>query len=464
MSEKEGQAVSTNPYTGEIVNKFNYLTEDEISKKIQQSWDTFLEYRNTGSKVRAERLYKLADVLEKNLDKFAKCLTTEMGKPIKEAKGEVQKCAKHCRHFAEHIDEYLRPEDCASDAKKSYVIYQPLGPIFHITPFNFPLWLIFKGCIPCLAMGNTVLNKNPRSCSLIGIMAESAFREAGWGNGEFINLVVSQQHTEFIISNSIIRGVSFTGSTGGGSDIASLAGKHCKKAVMELGGNDPFLVLKDADMDLAVEQSVLSRLKNGGQVCTSAKRFIIDESIYDDYLKKLVDKVKEMKIGNPMNEDTQIGPLAKKDGLEKTIDQVKRAVENGAKLVYGGEQMRDGMFKNGFFYMPTILEVEEGNPILKEETFGPIFSLLKFKNEEDAIRIANDTKYGLASAILSKDEERAQKLGLEIDTGSVFVNHMVESNSTLPSGGVKASGFGREGGKYGAHEFVNVKSIYIGQT
>jgi succinate-semialdehyde dehydrogenase/glutarate-semialdehyde dehydrogenase len=462
MSEKEREAQSINPYTGEVVSSFNYLTEDDINKKIQQSWDAFLQYRKTGFKTRADRLNKLADILEKNIDMFAKCMTKEMGKPIKEAKSEVQKCAKHCRHFAENIEEYLKPDDCMSDAKKSYVLYQPLGPIFHITPFNFPLWLIFKGCIPCLAMGNTILNKNPRSCTLIGIMAESAFREAGWENGEFINLIVEQRHSEFIISNNLVRGVSFTGSTSGGATIASLAGKYCKKAVMELGGNDPFIVLKDADMDLAVDQSVQSRLRNVGQVCTSAKRFIIDENVYDEYLKKLVDKVKEMKIGDPMSEDTQIGPLAKKEGLEKTVDQIKRSLDQGAKLVYGGEQLRDGTFKNGYFLMPTILEVEEGNPILKEETFGPVFALIKFKNEEDAIRIGNDTKYGLGGAIFSKDEERAQKLGEDLEVGSLFINHMVTSGSTLPSGGVKASGFGREGGKHGAHEFVNVKSVYIG--
>jgi succinate-semialdehyde dehydrogenase/glutarate-semialdehyde dehydrogenase len=462
MSEKERQAISTNPYTGEIVNKFNYLTEDDISKKIQQSWDAFLEYRKTGSKVRADRLNKLAEILEKNIDKFAKCLTTEMGKPIKEAKSEVEKCVKHCRHFADNIEEYLKSEDCKSDAKKCYVVYQPLGPIFHITPFNFPLWLIFKGCIPCLAMGNTILNKNPSSCSLIGIMAESAFREAGWGNGEFINLIIRQQNSEFIISNNSVRGVSFTGSTNAGAKIASLAGKYCKKAVMELGGNDPLLVLKDADLDLAVEQSVQSRLRNVGQVCTSAKRFIIDESIYDEYLKKLVDKVKEMKIGDPMSENTQIGPLAKKEGLEKAADQVKKAIEQGANLVYGGEVLKDKGLKNGYFFMPTILEVKEGNPILSEETFGPIFTLMKFANEEDAVRIANDTKYGLGGAIFSRDEERAQKLGEDIEVGSIFINHLVTSGSTFPTGGVKASGFGREGGKYGAHEFVNVKSVYIG--
>lgn len=461
--DKPTSAKSTNPFTGEVLGEYPYLSEKEIESKIQQSWDAFTKYRDSPTNERSDKLRKLADVLEKNKDKIAKTITQEMGKPIKEAKGEVEKSAKHCRYFADHLEEYLQPENVETEAKKSYVIFQPLGPIFHVTPFNFPLWLIFKGVIPAISMGNTVINKNASICPKTGMLAEEAFREAGFDNGEFLNVIVAQHHSEFIIKNKSIRGVSFTGSTSGGGNIASLAGQYCKKAVMELGGSDPFIVLKDADLDFAAEQGLQSRLNNGGQVCIAAKRFIIDESVYDEFKEILVKKVKKVKVGDPLEEDTQLGPLAKKDGLEAAMEQVKKAIEKGAKLLCGGEQPRDEKLQKGSFYMPTVLEVEKGNPILDEETFGPVFALMKFKDEQEAIRIANDTDYGLAGAIFSKDEERAEKLARQVEVGCLFINHLVASGSAAPTGGVKDSGFGREGGRYGAHEFVNVKNIWIGK-
>ena len=460
---QENKAKSTNPFTGEVIGEYNYLTEEEIKQTIKKSWDGFVKYRDEDAKTRSAKLNKLADVLDKNVEKLGKIITMEMGKPIKEAKDEVTKSAKHCRYFAEHLEEFSKPTVIESDAKKSYVIYQALGPIYHITPFNFPCWLVFKGVIPAIAMGNTVINKNPSICTQTGIVIEELFREAGFNNNEYMNIAVAQESSEAIIKNKLIRGVSFTGSSGGGSKIASWAGKYCKKAVMELGGSDPFIVLKDADISFAVQQGIEGRLKNGGQVCIASKRFIVEESIYEEFKSTLVEKVKDVKIGDPMDENTKIGPLAKKNGLENVMEQVEKSKKQGGKVVYGGQQPSDENLKKGFYYMPTVIEVEEGNIILEEETFGPVFALIKFKSEEDAIRMANDSDYGLAGCIFTRDEAKGQKLAEKVEVGSLFINHFVTSGSALPGGGVKESGFGREGGIYGAHEFVNVKTVFIGK-
>jgi len=439
------------------------IKEDEVKKKIEEAWNCFQRFRKSDPKERAQKLLKLAEILKRDSDKYATTLTKEMGKPIKEARREVENAIKECEFFAKHIEDFQKPEVISSEAKKSLVFYQPLGVIYHVTPFNFPFWLIFRGTVAAISMGNTVVNKKPQTCPETGILAEEAFKEAGFNNGEFINLIVSQKASESIISNEHIRGVSFTGSTEGGQKVAEFAGKHCKKTVMELGGSDPFIVLKDADLDLAVQQGIKGRLFNAGQCCTAAKRFIIDETIYDKFKEKLLQKLKDVKIGDPMEEDTLLGPLAKKDGMEKTEDQVKRAKEQGGKVIYGGERPKDEKLKNGFFCMPTVVEVEQDNVLLTEETFGPVFALLKFKEEDEAIKIANESEYGLAGAIFSQDEQKAEKLAAQVEAGVLFINQLVASSSDMPSGGVKSSGFGREGGKYGAHEFVNVKTVWIGK-
>jgi succinate-semialdehyde dehydrogenase/glutarate-semialdehyde dehydrogenase len=357
----------------------------------------------------------------------------------------------------------MQPEVVPTDAKKSYILFQPLGPIFHITPFNFPFWLIFKGVIPCIAMGNTVVNKNPASCPVSGMLAEEAFREAGFTNKEFQNLITNQKQSELIISNPSIRGVSFTGSTAGGAKIASLAGKYCKKAVMELGGSDPFIVLDDADVEYAVDQGLQSRLRNAGQVCTAAKRFIVQEGVYERFRDLLVEKVRQVKVGDPMEESTQIGPLAKKDYVDAITDQISRSTTQGGRVILGGAQPEEENLKGGYYYLPTIVEVEANNVLMQEETFGPVFALVKIRDEEEAIKIANDTEYGLAGAVFSRNEERAEEIANQIETGVVYINNMVSSGSELPGGGVKNSGFGREGGKYGAHEFVNIKTVFLGK-
>jgi len=461
-TEESEKAKAINPFTGEVLSEHNFLTEDEISKKIQHSWDSYLKFRKTDPQERAQNFLKLAKILEKDIDRFAKVLTMEMGKTITEARMEIESSVRECRFYAEHAVELNKIRRITeTDAKETYALYQPMGPIFHITPFNFPFWLIFRGTIAAMIMGNTVINKNPQTCPQCGIVAEEAFKEAGFNNGEFMNLILAQKHSEFIIKNPLIRGVSFTGSTEGGAKIASLAGQYCKKSVMELGGNDPFIILKDADLDLAITQGIRGRLLNGGQCCTAAKRFIIDESIYDDYKNKLLQKVKTLRIGDPMEDDTIVGPLAKKSGLEKTKEQVEKAKQHGAKILYGGEQPKDPKLSKGLFFMPTVLEMTEDNPVFHEETFGPIFSLIKFKNENEAIRLGNNTQYGLGGAIFSRNEAKAKELAEELECGVVYINHMVQWDAATPEGGVKDSGYGREGGREGALEFVNVKTVWV---
>lgn len=462
MSKAE-KAKATNPFTGETLNEYEFLTDDQLNKKIQESWDCFLRYRRSDPNERKQKLLKLADILKRDCDKFAETITKEMGKPIKESKGEVKSAIKQCQYFANHIEEFLKCEKLESEeAKKCYACFEPLGVIYHITPFNFPFSLQFRGTLPALAVGNTVVNKNPTTCPDCGILVEKAFQEAGFNNGEYINLIISQDQSECVIKNKLIRGVSFTGSTEGGSKVASLAGKYFKKNVMELGGSDPFIVLDDADLEKAVDQAVKTRLENAGQCCTSAKRFIIQESIYDEFKKRLIEAVKKIKVGDPMDESTQVGPMAKKSGLEKIQEQLEKGKEQGGKILYGGEPVSDEKLKKGLFFNPTIVEVTPDNPLFHEETFGPIFALTKFKSEEEAIKLANNTEFGLGGAIFSKDEKKAEKLGREIETGILYINHMVDWEASNPGGGVKSSGYGREGGIEGAHEFVNIKTVWVG--
>jgi len=457
------KARATNPYTGEFLSEYDFLTDEQVNAKIQECWNNFLKHKKTDPKERAKKFAKMAEILKSDKDKFARTMALEMGKPIKEGRLEVDKAIKECQYFADHTVEFLQSRPIkGSGAKEAYVSILPIGVVYHVTPFNFPFWLAFRGSVGAIAMGNTVINKNPQTCPQTGILAEQVFVEAGFTNGEFMNLIVNQQQSEMIIANNSIRAVSFTGSTEGGQKVGVFAGKYCKKAVMELGGNDPFIILKDADIDLAIEQGVMGRLINGGQCCTAAKRFIIDESIYEDVKERLIAKVKTIKLGDPLDESTDVGPLAKKSGLEKQQEQIKRAKENGAKVLLGGGVPTSEKLSKGNFFEPTIIEVDESNPIYHQETFGPVFTLVKFKDENDMIRMANDTEYGLGSAIFTRDIEKAKRLSNEIDAGTTYINHYTDWDAACPEGGVKMSGYGRDGGKEGALEWTNIKTVWIG--
>lgn len=316
-----------------------------------------------------------------------------------------------------------------------------------------------KGALPALSVGNTILLKVASSCPRTGICLAEAFKEAGFKD-EFLLLRTNQDQSELVIGHKNVRGVSFTGSSKGGSVIAALAGKYCKKSIMELGGNDPLIVLDDGDVDLAVNIAVASRLRNCGQVCSSAKRYIIHKTKYDEFIKKLANKLSQLKIGNPLDKDTKLGPLANKKGLDGVLEQLSASVKEGGKIAYGGKKL-EGELKDGYYISPAIVEVGEDNILFKEEVFGPVFSVIAFENVEDAIRIANNTQYGLAGVIVGKDVERAQAIGKEIECGCLAINAPVASDSRMPSGGVKESGYGRECGSYGAREFVNIKTVVV---
>ena len=455
------KAKSINPHTGETISEYDYITNEQLTKVIERSYNAFKTYRKTDHKTRAERLNKLSQILTDNVQKYAEVITKEQGKPINESLGEVKKAAKHTKFYADNIDEFLKDEVVKTEYKKSVVEFHPMGPIYHIAPFNFPLWLVFKSVIPSIAVGNTIISKTASACPQTGHLIEEAFQMAGFNNGEFQHVLTSKEQSELIISHPHVQGVSFTGSTAGGSHIAAIAGKYCKKAIMELGGSDPFLVLEDADLDLAAEVAIASRLRNTGQVCTCAKRFIVQEKVYDEFKNKIIEKVSKMKVGDPMNKETMIGPLTKKQVLDSIEKQVEEGIKQGGKVLYGGKRLQTDEHKKGYYFEPTIVEVQEGNILLKEETFGPVMPLLKVKDVEDMIRIANDSEYGLGGAIMSKNVEKAQEIGRFIDVGSLFYNAAVSSDSRLPSGGVKNSGFGRECGKYGLREFSNIKTVVI---
>jgi len=463
MKKGNEKAVAVNPFTQEKLSEHDFISDEQLKSKIKESWNNFMKHKKSDPKERERKFAKMAEIMKADIDKFAKVFSMEMGKPIKESRLEVEKAIKECEYFAKNTAKFLENQPLKdAEGKEAYVSVRPLGVIYHVTPFNFPFWLIFRGSVGALAMGNTVINKNPQTCPQTGIIAEQVFVDAGFTNGEFMNLIINQSQSELIISDNSIRAVSFTGSTEGGKKVGAWAGQYCKKAVLELGGNDPFIVHKDADLDLAVEKGVQGRLLNGGQCCTAAKRFIIDESIYENFKDKLLEKVKTIKVGDPLDDKTDVGPLAKKSGLEKQLDQIKRAKEKGAKILLGGGAPKGEEYAKGNFFEPTVLEVDESNPIYHEETFGPVFTMVKFKDENDVLRMANDTEYGLGSAIFTRDIEKAKKFSEDIDAGTTYINHHTDWDVACPEGGVKMSGFGRDGGREGAYEWANIKTIWIG--
>jgi succinate-semialdehyde dehydrogenase/glutarate-semialdehyde dehydrogenase len=330
-----------------------------------------------------------------------------------------------------------------------------------MSSYNYPLFQNIRRAIPALLMGNTVLSRSSSLTPQIGMMIEELYQEAGFGNGEFLNLISSQDQTEMIICNSKIRGVAYVGSLSGGQAVGSFAGKCSKKLITENGSNDTFIVMKDADIDSAVERAMTSRLKDAGQAAISANTFLIDESVYDSFRNKLLERLQNVKMGDPMDENTMLGPLTSKDDLEKSLDQVKKAEQHGAKILCGGGRPKDASMRKALFFEPTILEITQDSPILNEETFAPIFSLMRFKDEEEIIKITNSKQLGIGTAIFTSNESRAEELASRLEVGAVFINTRTHFHTGVPIGGVKRSGIGREGGIWGTREFANVKAIFV---
>jgi succinate-semialdehyde dehydrogenase/glutarate-semialdehyde dehydrogenase len=450
---------SINPATEKEIKSYNEMKYDEIEQIISSADNTFEDWRRTSFSVRSQKMKKAGSVLRKNLNKYARIMTEEMGKPIAQSRSEVEKCAWVCDYFAENGEEFLKDKIIKSDASKSFVTYQPIGVVLAVMPWNFPFWQVFRFAAPGLMAGNAGVLKHASNVSGCALAIEEVFREADFPVDLFRSLIVSSKNMDKVIELEKIKAVTLTGSVPAGKAVASKAGSLIKKTVLELGGSDPYVILEDADLESAAETCVTSRLINGGQSCIAAKRFIVVENIYNEFKDLFVEKMKQKKMGDPFDESNDLGPQAR-DSLRNDLHlQVKNSIEKGAKLLLGGNipEMK------GAYYPPTVLEnVKGGMPAYNDELFGPVAALIKVKDENEAIKTANDSIFGLGAAVFTIDVKKGERIAREeINSGNCFVNSFVKSDPRLPFGGVKESGYGRELSYFGIHEFVNIKTVYV---
>ncbi|MBS2209802.1 NAD-dependent succinate-semialdehyde dehydrogenase [Carboxylicivirga mesophila] len=450
---------SINPATGEIIREYEEFYSDEIDNAIAANYEAYKIWRKEPVELRAQLLIKAAKVLRDKQEGLAFNITVEMGKNIVEARAEVEKCAKVCEYYAQNGAGFLKSEIIPTEASLSYASMQAIGPVLAIMPWNFPLWQVFRFAAPALMAGNVCLLKHASNVPACALAIENIFVEAGFPADVFKTLLVRSSKVEKIISDKRVKAVTLTGSTPAGKAVASTAGQHLKKCVLELGGSDPYLILKDADIDAAVEACVAGRILNAGQSCIGAKRFIIADEVYDEFATKFTDKMRDITIGDPFDETKDMGPLAKSSFREDLHRQVESSIGKGAKLLTGGYIPN----RDGAYYPATVLgDVQPGMVAYHEELFGPVASLIRAKDEADAIRIANDTVFGLGAAVFTRDVKRGQQIAEEeLDAGCCFVNDFVRSDPRLPFGGVKESGYGRELSHYGMKEFMNIKGVYI---
>jgi len=449
---------SINPATGEEIQAYHEMNSEEINNILICADKSFDFWKETSFSYRSEKLKAAGAVLRKNREELSRLMTTEMGKPILQSRSEIDKCAWVCDFYAENSEKYLLDEKVETDAGNSFISYRPLGVILAIMPWNFPFWQVFRSAVPNLMAGNAGVLKHSSNVTGCGLAIERIFREAGFPEELFRTLVVPSNKVEAIIKHDKIKAVTLTGSVPAGKAVASAAGAVLKKTVLELGGSDPYIILEDADLETAAGLCVNSRLLNGGQSCIAAKRFLIVEQVYDKFEQLFIAKMKSKIMGDPMKEETNIGPQARTDLRNELHDQVLRSVVCGAKVLLGGK-VPD---LKGAYYPPTVLvNVFPDSPAYKEELFGPVAALIKAKDEADAIRIANDTVFGLGAAVFTRDTSRGEKIAREkLVAGNCFVNDFVKSDPRLPFGGVKESGYGRELSVFGIREFVNIKTVY----
>ena len=460
-------AIATiNPTTGELVKTFEPLTSEAIADKINIAQATFEQYRHTSFEQRATWLNAAADLLLAEQDRFGQLLTLEMGKPIKAAIAEVEKSASVCRYYAEQGEKHLADVAIDTDASHSFVKYQPLGIVLAVMPWNFPFWQVFRFAAPALMAGNVGLLKHASNVPQAALAIEEILLKAGFPAGAFQALLVGADQVATILADERVKAATLTGSEPAGASLASAAGKLIKKTVLELGGSDPFVVMESADLEAAVAMAVTARMINNGQSCIAAKRFIVQDTIADAFIQKLVEKYAALKVGDPMNPATDIGPLATQTILHELDAQVQKAVGQGGKILIGGDRsaliQSNPDLQHGNFYPPTILaEISVDAAIAQEEFFGPVAMVFRVPDLDAAIRLANDTPFGLAASAWTTVDTERDRLISEIEAGSVFINSMVKSDPRLPFGGVKRSGYGRELGAAGIHEFVNVKTVWV---
>lgn len=453
---------SINPINGETIQSYTANSEVEVSSKIIQSHEAWKSWRRVPLHQKADLLMKAAAVLRTRKDALAMVMALEMGKPLKDGLGEVEKCAGVCEYYAQHGQEYLSDQLVPTEASKSYIAYQPLGIVLAVMPWNFPFWQVFRFVAPGLMAGNCGLLKHASNVPGCALAIEEVLLEAGFPEHVFQTLLIDSKATKKVIEHPLVRAVTLTGSTEAGMQVAQQAAGLLKKSVLELGGSDAYLVLDDADLEAAAETCVQSRLINNGQSCIAAKRFILLEGIADEFTEIFKAKMASRVTGNPLEEGTQLGPMARKDLRDELHQEVQKNIQAGARCILGGE-VPDMPGNNHAFYTPTILTgIKKGMPAYEEETFGPVASMIRAANIEEAIYIANDTKFGLGAAVFSRNMERAEQIAKEeLQAGSCFVNSFVKSDPRLPFGGIKGSGYGRELGLVGIHEFVNIKTVYL---
>src|ERR1043165_7232605 len=452
---------SIHPTTGETLKTSDALSAKQISEKLQLAADTFRSYRRTPFAERTRMMLRAAEILETRKNEFAKVMTTEMGKPLKAAVSEAEKCASVCRYYAETAHEHLADKVVETNARKSYVRFQPLGPVLAVMPWNFPFWQVFRFAAPALMAGNVGLLKHASNVPKCALAIEEIFRDAGFPAGAFQTLLIGANEVEGILNDARVVAATLTGSEPAGRSVASIAGKQIKKTVLELGGSDPFIVMPSANLNEAVTIAVKARTINNGQSCIAAKRFIVASEIYEEFERRFVSEMQKLKIGDPMEDSTDIGPLATPQIVNDLDEQGKRAVASGARMLTGGNKLN----RSGNFYEPTVLvNVDLNAPVSCEEIFGPVAMLFRASNIDEAIRIANATTFGLGSAAWTNDSKEQAQFIDELEAGCVFINGMVASDPRLPFGGVKSSGYGRELAQFGIREFVNIKTVWIGES
>lgn len=449
---------SINPATEEVLAEFPILTNSQLEEKINLSYSTFKQWKKVPFPKKKYLMKRAAEILLKEKEKFARTITLEMGKTIRESLMEVEKCATVCNFFAEQAENIVKIEMIKTEAKESYVKFDPIGIIFAIMPWNFPFWQVFRAAAPALMVGNTMLLKHASNVPQSSQLIEKIFLRAGFPEGSFQNLLIDTSMSKSVICHKYVRAVTLTGSEQAGSIVAATAGAAIKKTVLELGGSDPFIILDDADVKKAAQMATSSRLIVTGQSCIAAKRFIVNEKVSNDFLKEFKRLFEEKKVGDPLSPQTDIGALSSGQILKTIEKQVNDSVKIGAKIITGGKKLPG----KGYFYPPTVLmDVTKKMPVYYEETFGPVAVVFIVKDDLEAIKIANDTKYGLGASVWTKSKKRAEKFIDELESGSVFVNSIVKSDPRLPFGGIKMSGFGRELSSYGLKEFVNIKTVVV---
>jgi succinate-semialdehyde dehydrogenase/glutarate-semialdehyde dehydrogenase len=448
---------SVNPFTEEVIDEFELMQQDAVDREVGKARYAFRSWSSMPVAARAACIRKMGEHLRAEKRTYAAIMTREMGKPLREAVAEVEKCAWVCDYYAEHGEALLKPEVIATDAKKSYVLFQPLGIVLGIMPWNFPFWQAFRFAIPALTAGNVILLKHASNVPLCALAIDEAFRTAGFPAHVFKTLLIDAQAAMDLIGEDKIDAVSLTGSNRAGEQVGALAGKRIKKLVLELGGSDPCIVLDDADPERAGRMAANARMINAGQSCIAAKRFIVMRKAAADFRKFFLSRLGELKVGDPMDEATEVGPLARRDILDALQDQLQDARDKGAEIVQAAHA-----FDRGLFFMPAaVFNPTREMKVLSEEVFGPIAPVLVVETEEEAIAAANDTKFGLGAAVWGRDLARAERVAAQIEAGCVTINDLVKSDPRLPFGGVKKSGVGRELSHYGLREFVNIKSVVV---